>query len=184
MGYKQKYVLKYYPEFLRRYAHGYSIGAFKSVVAGNAGKGQPQAAPNTASHLTKVRPHIRTMINKVNDYYLTAYDKEPTNSENKFWVDYLYNGEVNNEADLKAAMRRAAVTGRKPARTSRTAVISSDKLKSHWFSYLFYFVHQKEPDQADKDYWYGRIRSGDRDTIEKLGGTLQWVKENYGSTRR
>jgi len=184
MGYKQKYVLKHHPEFLRRYPHGYSIGAFKTVIAGSAGKGQPKAAPNTASHLTKVRSHIRTLINRVNDYYLTAYDKEPTASENKFWVDYLYNGEVNNEADLKAAMRRAAVTGNRPARTSRTAVISADKLKSHWFPYLFYFVHQSEPDQADKDYWYSRIHAGDRNTIEKLGGTLQWLKDNTGATRR
>jgi len=184
MGYKQKYVLKYHPEFLRRYPHGYSIGAFKSVIAGQAGKGVPRAAPNTASHLIKVRPLIRTLINNVNTYYLTAYDKEPTASENRFWVNYLYNGEVNNEADLKAAMRRAAVTGRKPALTSRTAVLSSDVLKSHWFPYLFYFVHQKEPTQADKNYWYGRIRPGDRNTIEKLGGTLQWIKDNYRVTHR
>lgn len=184
IGYKQKYVLKHYPEFLKRYPHGYSIGAFKSVVAGSAGKGVPKAAPNTASHLIKVRPGIRTMINTVNDYYLTAYDKEPTMSENKFWVDYLYNGEVNNVTDLKAAMKRAAVTGRKPSRTSRIVVISSDRLKSHWFPYLFYFVHQSEPNSADKDYWYNRIRPGDRDSIEKLGGTLQWVKENYGVTHR
>jgi hypothetical protein len=184
MGYKQKYVLKHYPEFLKRYPHGYSIGAFKTMVAGSAGKGQPKAAPNTASHLTKVRPHIRTLINRVNDYYLTAFDKEPTSSENKFWVDYIYNGDVNNEADLKAIMKRAAITGRKPSRTSRTAKISLDKLKSHWFLYLFYFVHQKEPSEADKNYWYSRIRSGDRDTIGKLGETLQWLKDTTGATSR
>ena len=184
MGYKQKYVMKNYPEFLKRYPHGYSIGAFKSVVASSAGKEQPSAAPNTSSTLIKVRPHIRTMINNVNDYYLTAYDKEPTVSENKFWVDYIFNGEVNNEADLRAAMKRAAVTGKKPARKSWTAEIGGDKLKSHWFPYLFYFTHQKEPDEADKDYWYGRIESGDRNTIEKLGGTIQWLKDAQGKTRR
>ncbi len=184
LGYKQKYVLKYHPEFLKRYPHGYSVGAFKTVVAGNAGKGQPKAAPNTASHLTKVRPHIRTLINTVNDYYLTAFDKEPTSGENKFWVDYIYNGDVNNEADLKAAMNRASSTGRKPSRTSRTAKISLDKLKSHWFPYLFYFVHQKEASESDKGYWYGRIKSGDRDTIEGLGGTLQWLKDTKGATSR
>ena len=92
MGYKQKYVLKHHPEFLKRYPHGYSIGAFKTVVAASAGKGQPKAAPNTASNLTRVRPHVRTLINKINDLYLTAFDKEPTAEENKFWVDYVYNG--------------------------------------------------------------------------------------------
>ena len=184
MGYKQKYVLKHYPEFLKRYPHGYSIGAFKTVVAGNAGKGQPKAAPNTASNLTKVKPNIRTLINKVNDFYLTAFDKEPTGNENKFWVDYIYNGDVNNEADLKAAMERTASSGTKPSRTSRTAKISLDKLKSHWFPYLFYFVHQKEASESDKNYWYGRIGSGDRDTIEKLGGTLQWLKDNENKTSR
>ena len=184
MGYKQKYVMKNYPEFLKRYPHGYSIGAFKSVVASSAGKGQPAAVATTSSSLVRVRPHIRTLINNVNDYYLTAYDKEPTVSANKFWVDYIYNGEVNNEADLRAAMKRAAVIGKNPVRTSWTASIGSDKLKSHWFPYLFYFTHQKEPDEADKDYWYGRIESGDRNTIEKLGGTIQWLKEQEGKTRR
>ncbi|HBE89610.1 MAG TPA: hypothetical protein DDW41_00170 [Candidatus Andersenbacteria bacterium] len=184
MGYKQKYVLTNYPEFLRRYPHGYSIGAFKSVVASNAGKGQPAAVPSNTSNLVRVRAQIRTLINNVNDYYLTAYDKEPTVSENKFWVDYIYNGEVNNEADLRAVMQRAAVTGKKPARTSWTAEIGSEKLKGHWFPYLFYFTHQKDPDEADKDYWYGRIDSGDRNTIEKLGGTIQWLKDQEGKTRR
>jgi hypothetical protein len=99
-------------------------------------------------------------------------------------VDYIYNGEVNNEADLRTAMQRAAVTGNKPARTSWTAEIGSEKLKSHWFPYLFYFTHQKDPDEADKDYWYGRIDSGDRNTIEKLGGTIQWLKDQEGKTRR
>lgn len=184
IGYRQKYVLKNYPEFLKRYPHGYSIGAFKSVVAASAGKGQPQAAPNTASHLTKVRPAVRTLINQVNDLYLTAYDKEPTVSENQFWVDYLYKGEVSTEADLKALMQRAAATGKKPALTPRTSAINIDQLKTHWFPYLFYFVHQQEPGSSDRDYWYSRIKPGDRDSIEKLGGTLQWVKENLGVTRR
>jgi hypothetical protein len=184
MGYKQKYVLKHHPEFLKRYPHGYSIGAFKTVVAASAGRGQPKAAPNTASNLTKVRPHVRNLINKINDLYLTAFDTEPTAAENKFWVDYVYNGEVNNEADLKAAMKRARVTGKKPARTSRTAKISIDTLKNKWFPYLFYFVHQKEPTDADREYWFSRINDGDRNTIEKLGGTLQWLKDTSGATRK
>lgn len=123
------------------------------------------------------------MIDEINTLYIVAYDKDPSASENKFWVDYVYNGEVNNRTDLMAAMERAAQTGHKPAVTARTARISLDKLKQHWFPYLFYFVHQKEPSDADREYWYGRIREGDRDTVEKLGGTLQWLKDTKGKTR-
>lgn len=185
MGYKQKYVLTVFPEFLKRYAHSQSISAFKGIVStSSALKGGPAPAPNTANGLTKVRPAIRALIADVNNVYLGVFDKDVTAAENKFWVDYVYNGEVNTKTDLIAAMQRAKQTGQKPARTSRTAKISLDKLKSHWFPYLFYFVHQQEPSQADKEYWYGRIQDGDRDTIEKLGGTIQWLKENQGTTRR
>ena len=94
LGYKQKYVLKVFPKFLKRYPHGQPIRAFKSVMASGSAKnrGAPKAAPSTASNLTKVRPRIRTLINQINDLYLAAYDKEPTTGENKFWVDYVYNG--------------------------------------------------------------------------------------------
>jgi hypothetical protein len=81
-------------------------------------------------------------------------------------------------------MRSAKAAGRNPSRTSRTARISPDTLEQKWFPYLFYFVHQQEPDGGDREYWFGRIETGDRDSIEKLGGTIQWVKENLGSTRR
>jgi hypothetical protein len=186
MGYQEKYVRREHPEFLQRYPRGEPIRAYRNIVAAGVSstKGAPQAAPNTAANLTKVRPAIRTLINQVNDIYLTTHGKDVTAAENKFWVDYLYNGEVNNRADLVAAMKRAAATGKNPSRTSRTVQLSSDKLKSHWFPYLFYFVHQQDPSGADTNYWYSRIHAGDRDSIEKLGGTIQWVKENLGATRR
>ncbi|MEX1112604.1 MAG: hypothetical protein WEC84_04020 [Candidatus Andersenbacteria bacterium] len=185
MGYKSKYVLTVFPEFLQRYAHGHTIGAYKSIVsAGAATKGGPAPAPNGATGLTKVRPAIRALIADVNNIYQSVFDKDVTAAENTFWVDYVYNGEVTTKTDLIAAMQRTKQTGQKPARTSRTAKISLDKLKNHWFPYLFYFVHQQEPSQADKEYWYSRIKDGDRDSIEKLGGTIQWLKENQGTTRR
>jgi hypothetical protein len=186
MGYKQKYVLTVFPEFLRRYPHGNSISAFKNIVAGAsaATKGGPAPAPTTTSNLTRVRPHIRALINDINTIYLSVFDKDVTVSENKFWVDYVYNGEVNNKADLIATMQRTKITGQKPARTSRTATLSEDTLEQKWFPYLFYFTHQKEPAEDDKGYWYSRIQPGDRDSIEKLGGTIQWLKDTQGATRR
>jgi hypothetical protein len=186
IGYQEKYVRREHPEFLRRYPHGEPIRAFRNIVAAGVSpaKGAPQPAPSASANLTKVRPHIRALINEVNDIYLTTHGKDVTASENKFWVDWLYNGEVNNRADLIAAMQRAAQTGRNPSRTSRTTSLDAEKLKSHWFPYLFYFVHQKEASEDDKNYWYSRIHAGDRDTIEELGGTIQWVKDNLGATRR
>jgi hypothetical protein len=186
MGYKQKYVLKVFPEFLRRYPQSNPIAAFKNLVAGGTTSAQAVArpAPSAAVTLTKVRPHIRTLINRVNDIALPYYDRELTVAENKFWVDYLYNGETNNEADLKAAMQRAAKSGILPNRTSRTAELSEEALENKWFPYLFYFVHQKEPNDAERNYWFSRIHSGDRNTIEKLGGTLQWLKDTSGQTHK
>jgi len=184
LGYKQKYVLTVFPEFLKRYARGQSIGAFKSVVSGSASKGVPAPAPTTTGSLIKVRPAVRALINDINTIYLSVFDKDVTASENKFWVDYVYNGEVDNKTDLVAAMKRAKTTGKKPALTPRTSPISLDLLKSKWLPYLFYFVHQLEPSEDDKAYWYSRIKSGDRDMIEKLGGTIQWLKETMGTTRR
>lgn len=184
MGYKSKYVLTVFPEFLKKYPRGNGVTAFKSIVASGATVSGPAPAPNAAVNLTKVRPAIRAIIADMNNIYYSVFDKDVTASENKFWVDYVYNGEVSTKADLIAAMKRAKTTGNKPSRTSRTAVLAESKLESHWFPYLFYFVHQKEPSTDDKSYWYGRIQPGDRDTIEKLGGTIQWIKENLGSTRR
>lgn len=186
LGYNPKYVLKVFPEFLKRYPLGQPIAAFKTVTASGVAVSTTASSvtPSTAYALDKVRPGIRTLIAEMNSTYLSVFDKDVTPAENTFWVDYVYNGEVNNKADLLLAMEETKSTGVKPARTSRTAVLSVDILKSKWFPYLFYFVHQQEPSEDDKTYWFGRIDSGDRDTIEKLGGTLQYVKETYGTTRR
>lgn len=183
MGYKPSQVRKEYPELYRQYAQGTPITAFKGIVATGT-TAAAQAAPNTANNLTKVRPAIRTIIGQMNEIYRSVFDKEVTDPENKFWIDYVYNGEVNNKEDLLVAMRRTKSTGKKPALTSRTAVIDEEVLEAKWFTYLFYFVHQKEPSPEDKNYWFGRIRPGDRDTIEKLGGTLQWLKDTTGQTSK
>lgn len=183
LGYKEKYVVKVYPELLKKYARGHSIAAFKEIV-GITTKGGPAPAPSSGSNLTKVRPAIRTLISNMNTMYLSVFDKDVTDSENKFWVDYVYNGEISTKEALIAEMKRAKSTGQKPSRTSRTQEMSEQTLESYWFPYLFYFVHQKEPSTEDKDYWYSRITPGDRNTIEKLGGTLQWIKDTSGVTRK
>ncbi|MCH8748562.1 hypothetical protein IH781_02315 [Patescibacteria group bacterium] len=181
MGYTSIHLRGEYPSLYTKYAQGQPISAFKGVnPSGTASKGAPVAAPNTASNLTKVRPAIRTLIGQVNELYRLAYDKDPTISENKFWVDYLYNGELTTKTDLLAKMRSANEAGGKPARTSRTSRLAEEVLEQKWFSYLFYFVHQAEPDAAARAYWFSRIRPGDRDSIEKLGGTLQWLKDTQG----
>lgn len=186
MGYIPSRVRKDSPEYLIRYPKGQPIRAFKSVLATGAAAtaGAPSLAPNTAYDLSKVRPAIRTLISQINELYQLAYDKDVTVDENKFWVNYVYQGEVATREDLLAAMRRAKSTGKKPTLTSRTAVLAESTLESKWFPYLFYFVHQKEASDEDKDYWYGRITPGDRETIEGLGGTIQWIKENFGGATR
>ncbi|PIT98280.1 MAG: hypothetical protein COT71_01640 [Candidatus Andersenbacteria bacterium CG10_big_fil_rev_8_21_14_0_10_54_11] len=188
MGYTDSiHVHREYPELYAKYAQGQPIRAFKTVTANGASmaKGAPAAAPSTSSNLLRVRPAIRTLIGQLNDHFRFVFDRDPSIAENQAWVDYLYLGEVSTREDLLAAMRRAKTTGRAALDiTPRTAVLPEEQLERHWFSYLFYFVHQQEPTEADREYWYARIKPGDRDTIEKLGGTLQWVKENFNATRR
>lgn len=186
LGYQQAKVLKMHPEFLQRYPHGEPIRAFKSIAANGVpdSKGAPKAAPNAANNLMRVRPAIRTLIANINTIALQYYDRELTVAENRHWVDYVYNGEVNSEAALRAAMAKAVKNGTLPARTSRTAVLGEEQLEQKWLPYLFYFAHQLEPSEDDLDYWYGRIAPGDRETIEKLGGTIQWLKDTQGATRK
>lgn len=186
MGYTEAHVRREYPDLYRKLPQGEPIRAFKSIVANGVSpsKGAAAPAPSTASY-PKVRPHLRALIADMNNIYRLVFDKEVTISENQFWVDYVYSGEVNSRSELIAAMQRTKLTGTKPAKTSRTAVLGESTLEQKWYPYLFYFVHQKDPNEDDNDYWYDRIRPGDRDTIEKLGGTLQWIKENFnGATRR
>lgn len=186
LGYNPKYFLSVFPEFLRRYPKSHPIAAFKNVTASTdeAAKSAPALPPTSTVNLTRVRPAIRTLISQINDIYLSVFDKDVTVSENQFWVNYVYNGEVTTKEDLITKMEGTRVSGNKPSLTSRTSVLPEDVLEAKWFPYLFYFVHQQEPSDEDRAYWFNRIMPGDRDTIEKLGGTLQWVKENYGTTRR
>lgn len=186
MGHSPKYVLTVFPEFLKRYPQGQPIAAFKTVVASGVAVSTTATTttPSTAYALYKVRPEVRAMIAEMNTIYLSVFDTDVSISENKFWVDYVYNGEVSNKTDLLTVMKKAKATGTKPARTSITAVLSPDVLKNKWFPYLFYFVHQKEASEEDKSYWFARIDSGDRNTIEKLGGTLQYIKDTTGGTRK
>jgi len=175
-----------YPDLFAKLAQGQPISAFKGIVADgvSASKGAPAPAPSTASNLIKVRPAIRALIAQVNDNFRFIFDKDPSISENKTWVDALYGGEFSSATELLAAMKSAKINGRRiPARTSRTATLSGDSLKLKWFSYLFYFVHQKEPAEADRDYWYSRIDT-DKKSITDLGGTIQWLKDTTGQTRR
>jgi hypothetical protein len=185
MGYPSRYVLTVFPEFLRKYPQGNPIAAFKSLVVPSATTASiPSVAPNTAFNLTKVRPEIRTLIAQINDIALPIFDRQLTVSENRFWVDFVYNGEVDNKADLIAAMRRTKATGTFPSLTSRTNPLDLEVIKNQWFPYLFYFVHQREPSEEDRTYWFARIVPGDRDTIAKLGETLQWLRDTTGQTRR
>lgn len=184
-GYNSKYVLTAFSQFYQHAAHGQPIGAFKSIIAKNIQLvGTLQASPSSAATLIKVRPDIRTLISTLNSIALPIYDREITVAENRFWVDWLYNGEAQSKDQLLTAMKRHVATGVLPTRTSRTAVLAESVLETKWFPYLFYFVHQKEPNDDDRDYWFKRITPGDRDTIEKLGGTLQWLKDTAGVTHK
>lgn len=171
---------------LARYRRGSNISMYPpaSPFLQRYPSGQVVPAPTTGSSLIKVRPAIRALIGRLNDIALPYYDRELTATENKAWVDYLYYGEVDNEADLRVAMSRQAKARALPTLTSHSQIIDLDVLKTKWFPYVFYFVHQLELDDADRDYWYSRIAAGDRDTIGKLGETLQWLKDTAGATRK
>jgi|GEM_PF-3288864 len=184
-GYNPKYVLTAFSQFYKTAAHGQPIGAFKNIIAKNIQLvGTTQSISNSAANLIKVRPTIRTLIAELNNIALPIYDRELTVAENQFWVDWLYNGEAQSLDQLVTAMKKAVAVGKLPIRTSRTAVLAESALETKWFPYLFYFVHQKEPNDDDRDYWFRRITPGDRDTIEKLGGTLQWLKDTAGVTHK
>ncbi|MDA1169377.1 MAG: hypothetical protein O3A36_03495 [bacterium] len=184
-GYNSRYVLTAFSQFYSTAAHGQPIGAFKKIIAPNIKLvGTLKSSPSSAANLIKVRPDIRTLISTLNAIALPIYDREITVAENSFWIDWLYNGEAQSKDQLLAAMKKHAATKKFPVRTSRTAELSEDILQNKWFPYLFYFVHQKEPNDDDRDYWFDRINGSDRNTIEKLGGTLQWLKDTSGLTHK
>ena len=181
LGYPSKYVLTVFPQFLKQYPTGTPIAAFKTIVTPAAKL--PVSKPTTLATTSKypeLHPAAAALIGQVNDLFLPIYDREPSASENTFWVDYIYKGEVGTKDALIAAMAKAHATGVRPAITSRTAPLSASVLKSKWFPYMFYFVWHHDPSDAAKAYWYGRIDHGDWTTIEGLGGTIRYLQETTG----
>ena len=182
MGYPQKYVLKVFPEFLKKYPIGTPVAAFKNIVTPTAKAVAPVTSTTfaTSAKYPELRPAARALIAQINDLFLPIYDRDPSASENVFWADYVYKGEVGTKEALVAAIQKSKATGVRPTITSRTATISRDLLKSKWFSYLFYFVWHQEPTDAARAYWFGRIDAGHWTTIEGLGGTIRYLQENGG----
>lgn len=180
MGYPQKYVLTVYPEFLKKYPIGTPVAAFKGIVTPAAKMVAPVASSTVSSKYPELRPAAAALIAQINDLFLPIYDRDPSASENVFWTDYVYKGEVGTKDALVAAMQKAKTTGVRPAITSRTATMSQDALKSKWFPYLFYFVWHQEPSDAARAYWFGRIDAGNWTTIEGLGGTIRYLQETSG----
>ncbi len=186
MGYGKQNIISAFSNFTGKLPHSQPISAFKSINASStAAKATPtKTAPSTTSNLTRVKPSVRALIGQVNDIYRYVFDKEVTSSENKFWTDYIHSGEVSTKAELVDKMRQTKNSGRKPGKTSRNANISLDELRGKWFPYLFYYLHRKEPSGNDTNYWNSRITEGDRDTIQKLDGNLQWLWQNERKTSK
>lgn len=178
LGYNPKYVLTVFPEFLKQYPNAVSIAAFKTIKDPISSLPVPKPASiSTISKYPELHPAAAALIGQVNDLFLPIYDREPSASENAFWVDYIYKGEVGTKDGLIAAMKTAHVTGKLPTITSRTATLSTSILKSKWFPYLFYFVWHHDPSAVAKSYWYARIDRGDWTTIQGLGGTIRYLQE-------
>lgn len=180
MKYPEKYVLKVFPEFLKKYPIGIPVAAFKNIVSSAATTSATATSSTSSTRYPELRPAARALIAQINDLFLPIYDRDPTASENIFWVDYVYKGEVGTKDALIAAMKKAKATGKRPTITSRTATVSQDALKTKWFPYLFYFVWHEEPTDAAREYWFSRIDRGDWSTIEGLGGTIRYLKDTSG----
>lgn len=181
IGYPQKYVLKVFPEFLKKYPIGMPVAAFKNIVSAGVSSGlAPRSSLSEVGKYPELRPAAAALIPQINDIFLLIYDRDPSASENVFWTDYVYKGGVGTKDALVAAMQKAKTTGVRPVITSRTALLSSDALKNKWFPYLFYYVWHQEPSDAARTYWFGRIDRGDWTTIEGLGGTIRYLQENGG----
>jgi hypothetical protein len=192
LKYTSRYVLTVFPEFFRNYGTGTPVTAFKdtkvavSQSAVNSAYGAigamalPSTPPVTVS--LRVPPDSRRMISNVNILFLEIYDRNPTTNENAFWVDYLYKGEAQTEAEFRSALQHAKTTGVRPTITSRTAALSPEKLL-RYVNFLFYYVFGRFPTADEKTFWDGRITSGLRKTIEDLGGNMQFLKDQ-GLTMR
>lgn len=179
-------IRKEYPEIFTAYATGEDVRAFKNIVATNTNSGtssSAKVAPSVAHNLTRVRPEIRAIIADMNNIFMGVFDRDPSVSDNQFWVDYAYNGEVKNKAELLAAMNKAKKTGKNPPRTPLNAELDSTTLENKWFPYYFYFTHQRDANEDEKNYWFNRIHT-DKNTPEKLGSTIQWLKDTQGRSMR
>ena len=193
LKYNPKYILRVFPEFFRNYEPGDPVTAFKDVsvtVSEDAVRTAQQIATGrtagtSAEGVTaslRVPQRVRQLIASVNALFLSVYDRNPTASENKFWVDYLYKGEAQTEEEFLAALKETKGSGERPTITSRTAVLEPEKLLGY-VNFLFYYVHGRFPDEGEKAYWDERVRSGIRKTIEDLGGNIQYLKDQ-GFTKR
>ncbi|HSX24361.1 MAG TPA: hypothetical protein VLG69_00115 [Candidatus Andersenbacteria bacterium] len=181
LAYPSKYILTVYPQFLKQYPAGIPIAAFKNMTSPAASLPVPKTIPtSTVSKYPELHPAAAALIGQINDLFLPIYDREPSPTENAFWVDYIYKGEVGTKDALVAAMQKAHTSGVLPLITSRTATLSTSVLKSKWFPYLFYFVWHHDASDAAKAYWYSRIDNGDWTTIQGLGGTIRYLQETFG----
>ena len=186
LGYKKSNIQTAFTNFVSKLPRGNNIGAFKTVVDGNAqaGGAAPAASVSATSGLTRIRPSVRAVIAQINPTYREVFDKEITASENTFWADYVHSGEVNTVNHLKDAMQDTKRSGKKPGKTCRTCVLETDQLMNKWFPYLFYYTWQQEPSGDDKDYWRGQAEAGVRNTIQKLDAGIQWLKQNEDKTSK
>lgn len=184
MGYRTTNVQTAFPEFLKQLGRGENISAFKSVIdTRGVAVSNPVPAPSdtATSTLTRINATMRYTITQINPIYRSVFDKEVTASENQFWADYIFSGEVRNEAELSAAMRLAKSTGQKPGRTCRTCAIDADLLKNRWFPYIFHYTWLKAPSADDTTFWHGRVDAG-RNTIQLLDSNIQWLKQSQNKT--
>jgi hypothetical protein len=192
LKYNSKYVLTVFPQFFSNYGQGEPITAFGSIRASVSSEtvaaayaavfGTPAASPLPVTISTRVPPEVARLIANVNTIFLTIYDRNPTASENAFWIDYLYKGEAQTETAFRAALTRAKTTGVRPTITSRTVVLAPEILL-RYVNFLFYYVFGRFPDEGEKAFWDERVTSGLRKTIEDLGGNMQFLKDQ-GLTRR
>ncbi len=157
--------------------------ALQQAMATARDSGELPALPTVTSAADlRVPPESRRLIQNMNTLFLEVYDRNPTPAENKFWVDYVYNGEAQTGVALLAALKSAKATGVRPSITSRDAVLASEQLLPY-VDFLFYFVFGRFPDGDEKAFWENRVTSGLRKTITDLGGNMQYLKD-LGLTKR
>jgi len=157
--------------------------ALQQAMARARDSGELPSLPATTSAADlRVPPESRRLIQNANGVFLLVYDRNPKPAENQFWVDYLYKGEAQTEAEFLAALKSAKVTGNQPTITSRDAELPPEQLLKY-VDFLFYFVFSRFPDGEEKAFWESRVHSGLRKTITDLGGNMQYLKD-LGMTRR